>query len=51
LFTPTFAAGRAAGWIAHAQEQLATGRLIRPASEYVGAVGRTWVAVDVCDAE
>ncbi len=35
-FTCTFAAGRAAGWIAHAREQVATGRLIRPQSRYVG---------------
>jgi citrate synthase len=41
LFTPTFAVGRVAGWIGHAWEQLATGRLIRPASQYVGARGRT----------
>lgn len=40
LFTPTFAIGRTAGWIAHAREQLATGRLIRPASQYIGARGR-----------
>jgi citrate synthase len=36
LFTPIFAVGRVAGWTAHALEQLATGRLIRPQSEYVG---------------
>jgi citrate synthase len=46
LFTPTFAIGRVAGWIGHAREQVATGRLIRPASEYVGAAGRQWVAVE-----
>lgn len=40
LFTPTFAVGRTAGWIAHAWEQLATGRLIRPTSQYIGARGR-----------
>jgi citrate synthase len=28
--------GRTAGWIAHAREQLAGGRLIRPQSRYVG---------------
>jgi len=38
LFTPTFAVGRVAGWCAHVLEQRATGRLIRPASRYIGAV-------------
>lgn len=36
LFTCLFACGRVTGWIAHAREQLATGRLVRPASVYVG---------------
>ncbi len=35
-FTCVFAIGRVAGWIAHAREQQATGRLIRPQSRYVG---------------
>lgn len=35
-FTCAFAAGRSAGWIAHAREQMLTGRLIRPQSRYVG---------------
>ena len=35
-FTCVFAMGRSAGWIAHAREQLAGGRLIRPQSHYVG---------------
>lgn len=35
-FTCIFAAGRVAGWVAHAREQVATGRLIRPRSVYVG---------------
>ena len=35
-FTCVFACARAAGWVAHAQEQLATKRIIRPASIYVG---------------
>lgn len=38
LFTATFAVARVAGWLAHVDEQLATGRLIRPASRYVGAM-------------
>jgi citrate synthase len=36
VFTCVFACGRIAGWIAHAKEQLATNRLIRPMSIYSG---------------
>src|SRR6185436_8224283 len=36
LFTPTFAISRVSGWIAHAMEQRAANRLIRPQSVYVG---------------
>jgi len=43
LFTPTFAVGRVAGWTAHCLEQQAEDRLIRPQSEYVGTMDRTWV--------
>ena len=39
-FTCVFAMGRVAGWLAHAREQLAGGRLIRPASHYVGPTPR-----------
>lgn len=35
-FTPVFAVGRSAGWIAHALEQRQTGRMIRPTSRYIG---------------
>ncbi len=35
-FAPTFAVGRVLGWCAHVREQVAVGRLIRPASRYVG---------------
>ena len=38
LFTAVFAIGRAAGWLAHVEEQRRTGKLIRPASRYVGAL-------------
>jgi citrate synthase len=36
-FTPVFAVARAPAWIAHALEQQRTGRMIRPASTYVGS--------------
>ncbi len=36
LFSPTFAVGRVAGWVAHVAEQRRNGRLIRPGSRYVG---------------
>jgi citrate synthase len=36
LFAPTFAASRVVGWCAHVDEQRRVGRLIRPASTYVG---------------
>lgn len=42
LFTPTFAISRVSGWIAHAIEQRAANRLIRPKSEYVGPRDRRW---------
>ncbi len=35
-FTCLFAMGRVGGWIAHAREQVSTGRLIRPQSHYIG---------------
>ncbi|PXA89854.1 citrate synthase/methylcitrate synthase, partial [Caulobacter sp. D5] len=35
-FTCVFAAGRTVGWLAHAREQQAGGKLIRPQSIYVG---------------
>jgi citrate synthase len=35
-FTGVFATGRVGGWVAHAHEQIETGRLIRPQSRYIG---------------
>ena len=46
LFTPTFAISRVSGWIAHAFEQRAANRLIRPKSQYVGPRDRRWNGVD-----
>ena len=39
-FAPTFAVSRIAGWSAHVIEQHRTGKLIRPASRYVGGLDR-----------
>ena len=46
LFTPMFAASRAAGWTAHIREQYADNRLIRPESEYIGPRDQKWVPVE-----
>jgi citrate synthase len=43
LFTPTFAVARTAGWAAHAIEQAADNRLIRPEVAYIGETpGHRW---------
>ncbi|MBI5468224.1 MAG: citrate synthase [Deltaproteobacteria bacterium] len=36
LFTPIFAMGRVAGWLAHWMEQLKTNRIYRPTQKYIG---------------
>ena len=36
MFTPTFAVSRVIGWVTHAVEQAATGKLIRPSAHYTG---------------
>jgi len=38
--TSIFAVGRVAGWCAHALEQYADNRLIRPRADYIGAAPR-----------
>jgi citrate synthase len=46
LFTPLFAAARAAGWTAHIREQYADNRIIRPDSDYIGPRDQEWVPLD-----
>jgi citrate synthase len=46
LFTPTFAIGRVAGWLAHCFEQQQLNRLIRPQSVYVGLKDRHWIPLE-----
>jgi citrate synthase len=46
LFTPMFAAARAAGWTAHIREQYADNRIIRPDSEYIGPRDQRYVPIE-----
>ncbi|WP_420630238.1 citrate synthase/methylcitrate synthase [Candidatus Leptofilum sp.] len=46
IFTPTFAVGRTAGWLAHCFEQIEYGRLIRPQSRYTGTLDRAWMPLE-----
>lgn len=43
LYTPIFAMSRVTGWVAHALEQYANNRLIRPAADYTGPVDLVWM--------
>ena len=45
IFTPSFAIGRTAGWLAHCFEQMKYGRLIRPQSRYIGEMDGEWIPV------
>jgi citrate synthase len=45
LFTPVFALGRTAGWIAHVMEQYENNRLIRPQARYVGPQETPYVPI------
>jgi len=46
LFTPIFAMGRVAGWLAHWKEQLKTNRIYRPVQKYIGLRHAQYVPVD-----
>lgn len=46
MFTPTFAVARVVGWTAHVLEQVSNNRLIRPQSEFVGALDKKYVAIE-----
>ena len=46
LYTPIFVIARVSGWSAHALEQLANNRLIRPACIYEGPRSATWVPIE-----
>jgi citrate synthase len=46
VYTPVFAVSRMAGWTAHALEQYANNRLIRPRAEYAGDLNVEYVPID-----
>jgi citrate synthase len=49
LFTPLFAAGRVAGWLAHILEQREDNRLFRPKALYNGYEEREFVPIEMRD--
>jgi citrate synthase len=46
LFTPIFACGRVAGWLAHILEQRKDNRIYRPKSLYHGPDPRPYVLIE-----
>jgi citrate synthase len=47
LYTPIFAVSRISGWTAHALEQYANNRLIRPRADYTGpSYPQTWLPLE-----
>lgn len=46
FFTPIFAIGRVAGWLAHILEQRSDNRLYRPKSLYIGPEPLEFVRID-----
>lgn len=45
LYTPLFAAARSVGWVAHAIEQLADNKLIRPRLKYTGHLDKEYIKI------
>jgi citrate synthase len=45
IFASVFACARITGWVAHVIEQHSDNRLIRPVEEYIGPLGRPYVAI------
>ncbi len=45
LFTPIFAMGRVAGWLAHWLEQLETNRIYRPTQKYTGKRRQPYIPI------
>jgi citrate synthase len=46
VFTPIFAVGRVAGWLAHWIEQLVGNRIFRPEQEFTGKMGQQYIPLE-----